>query len=71
MVVSLKANRKRILAFILLAAIVAGACFFLTGRGEEAVSYTHLAAAAAFSRAVAKSFCSFSVKRESTQSAKL
>ena len=35
MVVSLKANRKRILAFILLAAIVAGACFFLTGRGEE------------------------------------
>ena len=29
------------------------------------------AAAAAFSRAVAKSFCSFSVKRESTQSAKL
>ena len=35
MVVSLKANRKRILSFILLAAIVAGACFFLTGRGEE------------------------------------
>ena len=35
MVVSLKANRKRILAFILLAAIVAGACFFLTGREEE------------------------------------
>ena len=33
MVVSLKANRKRILAFILLAAIVAGACFFLTGPG--------------------------------------
>lgn len=36
MVVSLKANRKRILAFLLLAAIVAAACFFLQSRGEEA-----------------------------------
>ena len=36
MVVSLKANRKRILAFLLLAVIVAGACVFLAGReGEE------------------------------------
>ena len=35
MVVSLKANRKRILAFLLLAAIVVGACLFLQGRGEE------------------------------------
>ena len=35
MVVSLKANRKRILAFLVLAVIVALACFFLQGRGEE------------------------------------
>lgn len=34
MVVSLKANRKRILAFLLLAAIVVGACFFLLGNKE-------------------------------------
>lgn len=31
MVVSLKANRKRIIAFLLLAVIVAGACFLLRG----------------------------------------
>lgn len=35
MVVSLKANRKRILAFLLLAVIVVGACVFLQSRGEE------------------------------------
>lgn len=35
MVVSLKANRKRILAFLLLAVIVAGACFFLQSKGGE------------------------------------
>lgn len=35
MVVSLKANRKRIVAFLLLAVIVVGACFFLQSRGEE------------------------------------
>ncbi|MGI6255935.1 MAG: DUF4830 domain-containing protein [Acutalibacter sp.] len=35
MVVSLKANRKRILAFLVLAVIVALACFFLQSRGEE------------------------------------
>lgn len=34
MVVSLKANRKRILAFLLLAVIVVGACVFLQSRGE-------------------------------------
>ena len=34
MVVSLKANKKRILAVLLLAVVVAGACFFLRG-GEE------------------------------------
>lgn len=34
MVVSLKANRKRILAFVILAMVVVGACFFL-GRGEN------------------------------------
>ena len=36
MVVSLKANRKRIIAFVILAAIVVGACFFLQSREEEA-----------------------------------
>lgn len=35
MVVSLKANRKRIIAFLLLAVIVVGACFFLQSKGEE------------------------------------
>ena len=35
MVVSLKANRKRIIAFLLLAVIVAGACLFLQSRGQE------------------------------------
>lgn len=35
MVVSLKANRKRIVAFLLLAVIVVGAVFFLQGKGEE------------------------------------
>lgn len=35
MVVSLKANRKRIIAFLLLAVVVAGACLFLQSRGEE------------------------------------
>lgn len=35
MVVSLKANRKRILAFLLLAVIGVGACVFLQSRGEE------------------------------------
>lgn len=35
MVVSLKANRKRIIAFLLLAVVVAGACLFLQTRGEE------------------------------------
>ena len=35
MVVSLKANRKRILAFLLLTVIVVGACVFLQSRGEE------------------------------------
>ena len=36
MVVSLKANRKRIIAFVVLAAIVVGACFFLQSREDEA-----------------------------------
>ena len=36
MVVSLKANRKRIVAFLLLAVIVVGACLLLQGREEEA-----------------------------------
>lgn len=35
MVVSLKANRKRILAFLLLAAIVVGACIFLQSGSQE------------------------------------
>ena len=35
MVVSVKANKKRILAFLLLAVIVVGACLFLRG-GPEA-----------------------------------
>ena len=35
MVVSLKANRKRIVAFLLLAVIVVGACLLLQGREEE------------------------------------
>ncbi len=35
MVVSLKANRKRIIAFLILAAVVVGACLFLRGGGEE------------------------------------
>ena len=37
MVVSLKANRKRIIAFLLLAVVVAGACLFLQSRGEEEI----------------------------------
>lgn len=35
MVLSLKANKKRIIAFILLAAIVVGACIFLKGGDKE------------------------------------
>lgn len=35
MVVSLKANKKRILAFFILAAVVVGACIFLGKSGEE------------------------------------
>lgn len=35
MVVSLKANRKRIIAFLLLAVIVVGACFFLGTKGQQ------------------------------------
>ncbi len=35
MVVSLKANRKRIAAFLILAAVVVGACIFLLRGGEE------------------------------------
>lgn len=35
MVVSLKANKKRILAFLVLAAVVVGACIFLRGGGGE------------------------------------
>lgn len=35
MVVSLKANKKRIIAFVLLAVIVAGACIFLHSGGEK------------------------------------
>lgn len=35
MVVSLKANRKRIVAFLILAAVVAAACLFLKSGGEE------------------------------------
>ena len=34
MVVSLKANKKRIIAFLLLAAVVVGACLLLRGNGE-------------------------------------
>lgn len=36
MVVSLKANKKRIIAFLILAAVVAGACFLLRSGKEEA-----------------------------------
>ncbi len=35
MVVSLKANKKRILAFLILAAVVVGACIFLRGGGDK------------------------------------
>ena len=35
MVVSLRANRKRIIAFLILAAVVIGACIFLRGGGAE------------------------------------
>lgn len=35
MVVSLKANRKRIMAFLILAAVVIGACIFLRGGKEK------------------------------------
>lgn len=35
MVVSLKANKKRIAAFLILAAVVVGACIFLRGGGKE------------------------------------
>lgn len=35
MVVSLKANKKRVIAFLVLAAVVAGACIFLRMGGQE------------------------------------
>ncbi len=35
MVVSLKANKKRIIAFLILAVVVVGACIFLRGGGQE------------------------------------
>lgn len=42
MVVSLKANKKRVIAFLVLVAAVVGACIFLRGGGEEAEPQVYL-----------------------------
>lgn len=42
MVVSLKANKKRIIAFLILVVVVVGACLFLRGGGEEAEPQVYL-----------------------------